>query len=146
MLETEKWHRQTCSHNRIFSNYWAWPHHTHPTSSRSILILSAQLCSGLSRGVTFLLAFPSKIHICIPLIHILTACLTQHIFLDYHNSNYTSWRPQVMTLLIRQPSSTSCPFFSSQSKYSWHTPSVYVCFSCNVRDKFHTHIEPKVKL
>jgi hypothetical protein len=65
------------------------------------------------------------------------------------HSTFTWRRVQVMKFLILQFSSITCHFISLWSKYFLNilfsnTLSLYS--SLNVRTKFHTHIEPQVKL
>jgi hypothetical protein len=104
----------------------------HPTSLRSILILSTHLRLGLPSGL-FPSGFPINIVYAFLLSpFVLYACPSHPPWLDH--SNYV-WRGvQVMKLLNMQFSPISRHFISLRSKYS-----ILHIFIFNVRKKWHMH-------
>jgi hypothetical protein len=116
---------------------WARPIQStssHPTSPRSLLILSTHLHFGLPSG-SFPLAFP-------PIIY--TRCSSPHSCymarpshrhrLDF--SNYTWWRVQITKLLVRQLSPFSRYLIPLRSKYPLSTlfsNTLSLCSSLNVK-------------
>jgi hypothetical protein len=102
---------------------WAWWIQSippHPTSIRSMLILSAYLQLGFLSG-HFLSGFPTNILYAFLFLHsCYMPCPSHPTWLDY--SNYICQRVQVMKLLITQFSPISRHFISLRSEYSPQQP------------------------
>ena len=96
------------------------PIHTpHPTSWRSILILSTHLCLGLPSGL-FPSGSPTKI-LYMPLLSLMRAtCPAQPIILDHPNNIW--WVVHVIQLLIMQVSPLPCHLVPLRPKYSPQKP------------------------